>query len=253
VRFRYNHIFLPEYVSTVLISLAVSALFMSLTAGGQRPRLWTNPHAPAATAVYLLVACGLLLLTWHARRRCGPVELQHDATGELTLRAGPRLVALGEVVTIQETFDRLFGRTVRALVLSDGRGEPATVHEALFHYDEFVAVLGRSTGVPVRRAAEFDAARAERSAKAWQERHALFPPALSVDDVARRFGWRMVCLLPVAGMDILLSGLTMLLLSRAGQMDLMVYSAPLSLAASGLIARYVSFYFFTSTVLNRPL
>ena len=67
VRFRYNHIFLPEYVSTVLISLAVSALFMSLTAGGQRPRLWTNPHAPAATAVYLLVACGLLafIMAWN--------------------------------------------------------------------------------------------------------------------------------------------------------------------------------------------
>jgi hypothetical protein len=138
-------------------------------------------------------------------------------------------------------------------VLSDGRGEPATVHEGLFHYEEFIAALDQLTGTPLRRAAEFDPARARRSAEAWDERHAIFPPALDAQDIARRFGWRIVCLLPVAGMDVLLSALTMLLLGRLGQMDLMVYSAPLSLAASGLIARYVSFYVFTSTMLNRPL
>jgi hypothetical protein len=63
----------------------------------------------------------------------------------------------------------------------------------------------------------------------------------------------MFCLLPVAVVDVSINAVLNVILQDAGRRVLTVYVAPLSLLVSAFIARFVYYYMFTSTRLNRRI
>ncbi len=253
IRFPYNPVFLPEYLSTVLISIPISAAFMTTPIGGGRGAFVANPHLAVAAGLYVLIAFGLLGLTVLYRRRFRSVVFHCLGDSQVWIEAGRQEIALLDVAEVQQSLGRFFGRTVRRVGIEDHRGSAVVFCDALFDFDFLKSLLAELLPTKPLPAPLEQPAQIERVQSLWKERHAMFPPPETVGDVLSRVSWRGVCLLPVAVVDVLLNWATILSLSKFQQHTLMVYSAPLSLLVSGFIARFIYYYMFTSTTMNKPL
>lgn len=253
IRFRYNPVFLPEYVSTVLISIPISAVFMTTPIGGGRAALRANPHLGGAIAIYLLIAGWLFFLTIRYRRRFGQVVMTSPGPNQAILRAGSVEMPISGIAECQESLGKFFGRLVRRVRLEDERGNSVTLSDAIFQFDALQSLLGELLPRDANAFPHDDPERVERVKVAWTERHEMFPASETLGDIFSRLSWRGVCLLPVAVVDVLINLVSILSLSKLQQTEYMVYSAPLSLLTSGFIARYVYYYMFTSTTMNKPL
>ena len=254
LRFEYNGVFLPEYLSTVLISVPISTLFLVTPQLGGLRNWLQSPHIPIAFGLYTLIAIALLIQTIYSRLfRYHDVQFQPQEDGRVFLYAGLRTFDLEELDSVRETIGRMYGRTVRQGEIADGRGWPVPVSECLFHYDQFKLTLASLIRGRIETDPVLTEEAAEKIGNAWAERRELFPPATSAAQFIGRFGWRLICLLPVAFIDLLINTFSIIILNGLKREEWMVYSAPLSLLLSCMVARYVYFYLFTSTVLNRPL
>ena len=249
LRFRYNPVFLPEYLSTVLISIPISAVFMTTPLGGGRGALVANPHLGFAIALYVLVAGWLLTLTVIYRLRFCPVVF--SSLGQM--EAGGRQIEIPNVTGAQQSLGKFFGRLVRLIRVENHRGESVLLCDAMFDYDAIRRLLEELISQRISDFPHDDPKSVHRVKSTWTERHEMFPPSETLGDVFSRLSWRGVCLLPVAVVDVLINLATILSLSRFQKHALMVYSAPLALLASGFIARFVYYYMFTSTTMNKPM
>lgn len=252
LRFRYNPVFLPEYLSTVLISIPISAVFITTPLGGGRAALVANPHLGVAIFLYLLVAGWLLALTALYRRRFCPVVFS-AAGGNASIEANHLEIEIPSIAEARQTLGKFFGRLVRRIRVEDNRGNAVEFCDAMFQYDAVRSLLEQLMSQGIADFPHDDPKHVGRVKSLWQERHEMFPSSETLGDVFSRLSWRGVCLLPVAVVDVLINLATILSLSRFQQHALMVYSAPLSLLVSGFIARYVYYYMFTSTTMNKPL
>lgn len=253
IRFRYNPVFLPEYLSTVLISIPISTVFMTTPIGGGRAALIANPHLGVAILLYLLVAGWLLTLTMLYRRRYCPVVVRSLGPNQACLEAGRRQLPIPLIAEARQSLGKFFGRIVRKIHLEDGRGNSVLLCDAMFEYDAVYSLLRELVPGDLDDFPHDDPKQVGRIQSLWQERHEMFPSNETLGDIFSRLSWRGVCLLPVAVVDVLINLVAILSLSNFQQHALMVYSAPLSLLTSGFIARYVYYYMFTSTTMNKPL
>lgn len=253
IRFYYNSVFLPEYLSTIMISVPVSAFFMTTPIGGARRALVGNHHLPIALAAYGALALWLLGVTIYHRLMYHVVIVRSNEDGETTLQFGTYTIELSLIDGLDEEFTRFFGRSSRSIAVLDARGWRARIYEAVFGYDQLKDLLEQLTDNPVQPSREHEADAGMPIQKAWEERHEIFPVPDGLGDILGRLTWRAVCLIPVVVFDVVINALIILSLSGLRQQELMVYSAPLSLVASSLVARFVYYYLFTSTAMNRPL
>ncbi len=253
IRFRYNPVFLPEYLSTVLISIPISAVFMTTPIGGGRGAFLANPHLLVAIGLYMGIAFGLITLTVYHRRWFGPLIVTHSNQHEIFLKTGSGKIELANVAEARQSIGKFFGRLVRRLHLEDDRGTRAVLSDAIFDFDALRLLLGKLLDQSFEEFPNEDPRQVERVQSLWQERHAMFPATNNLGEMFSRLSWRGVCLLPVAVVDVLINLGTILSLSKLQQHAMMVYSAPLSLLVSGFIARYIYYYMFTSTTMNKPL
>ena len=212
-----------------------------------------NQHLAVAAALYVAIAAGLLGLTLRYRRRFRPIVFHRLAENQVWIDAGGEEIPLPDVAEVRQSLGKFFGRTVRRLKIEDHRGGTVIVCDGLFDYDFLNALLAELLGKNRLPAPHDEPNQIERVQRIWQERHAIFPATETVGDMLSRLSWRGVCLLPVAVVDVLINLATILSLSKFQQNTLMVYSAPLSLLVSGFIARFIYYYMFTSTVMNKPL
>jgi hypothetical protein len=253
IRFRYNPVFLPEYLSTVLISIPISALFMTTPLGGGPGALVANPHLGVAIGLYLALACWLLTMTLLYRRQFCPVIFYSERQSEVWIDSGRGEVALPHVAEANQSLGKFFGRLVRRLHIEDNRGNTVVFCDAIFDFDAVQALLAQILGKEFVSFPHDDPKQVQKVRSLWNERHAMFPATETLGDVFSRLSWRGVCLLPVAVVDVLINLATILSLSKFQKHTLMVYSAPLSLLVSGFIARFIYYYMFTSTTMNKPL
>lgn len=253
IRFRYNQVFLPEYLSTILISIPISAVFMTTPLGGGRAALVANPHLAFAIAGYVVVALWLLGLTLLYRLRSAPVRFLSMGKNTAWIETRSRQIRSDQVVETRQWLAKFFGRLVRQTRIEDNRGNAIQFNDAMFHYDAVRTFLAQLLDRDLDQFPHDEPKLVERVQRLWHERHIMFPASETLGDVFSRLSWRGVCLLPVAVFDVLINLATILSLSKFQQHQLMVYSAPLSLLTSGLIARYVYYYMFSSTTMNKPL
>lgn len=250
--FRYNSAFLPEFLTTLAISVPVSLFFMTSPLGGMQ-RGGLNPHVPAALAAYCGIGGGMIFLSVWYRIRYWNVRISGACREDLILHVHGRRYAVAELDKMEVRIGSFFGRAARVLSLTDAQGSETEVCEAVVRFDDLQHVLAQLSGKPARRSPRHLPAEFERLIAAWNERHKFIPEPQTAEEMLNRFGWRFVCVLPVAVFDVVINVAVILLLNRFQRMELMVYSAPLSLLASGVIARYVYYYLFTSTAMYRPL
>lgn len=247
LRLRYNPVFLPEYFSTIVISLAISIPFLVVPIQGAKP-LWQNPHAPVGLALYGVVIFLFLHLTFEARRRHRRLVVEADPDLGITVRSGDRIVRLDRLDRCTLDLGSHYGRRARELHLLDAQGHELVVHDGLVGLDEFRRLLGSLLDQPIDvlhddRQLEIDVA------ESWRERHAIFPT--TVDASIARAILRFFFLIPVAFVEFVSNLWLNFELIRSGLAPLTVYCAPLTLLFAGLVNRYVSYYLLTSRRMNR--
>lgn len=251
IRFRYNPVFLPEYLSTVLISIPISATFMAMPLGGGRAAMVGNPHLAVAVGMYLAIAAWLIVITALHRRRYGPVIFHCLGPGNVWIDSGMGDIDLPSVTDARQSLGKFFGRVVRRIHIEDTRGQTVTLCDAIFDFDAVRALLAQLLGKDIPHFPPDEPGNRDRVRASWRDRHRMFPATETLGDVFSRLSWRALCLLPVAVMDVVINLLTHFFLWEFRHVKLMVYSAPLSLLASGFISRYVYYYMFSSTTMNK--
>lgn len=251
IRFRYNPVFLPEYLSTILISIPISALFMGTDMGGGRAAMVANPHLGVAVGMYLALAAWLIVITVLHRRRYGPIIFHCMGPGTVLIDSGTGQIDLPSIMEAKQSLGKFFGRIVRRVHIEDTRGATIMLCDAIFDFDAARALLKQLLGKDIPEFPHEEPAKMERARAHWRERHAMFPATESLGDVFNRLSWRAVCLLPVAVMDVAINVGAHFFLKEFHQVKLMVYSAPLSLLVSGFISRFIYYYMFSSTTMNK--
>ena len=253
IRFRYNPVFLPEYLSTILISIPISALFMTTPIGGGRAALVGNPHLGVAMGLYVSIAGWLLMLTILYRRQFCPVIIYCNGHNAVWVDGGQGEIALPNVAEVRQSLGKFFGRVVRRIHIEDNRGTAVVFCDAIFHFDHVRTLLAELLERNLAGVLQEESKQVDKVKANWDKRHTMFPAPETLGDVLSRLSWRGVCLLPVAVVDVLINLATILSLSRFQKHTLMVYSTPLSLLVSAFIARFIYYYMFTSTTMNTPL
>jgi len=253
LRFRYNPVFLPEYLSTIALSIAISAVFLLAEPLGGGVGL-KGMHANIAFTLYGVIASLLLALTIFYRRKYRRFVFRSDDDHPgVSLHGKGRVFHLADVDRIEEYLGSFFGRKARTVRIEDPQGWPLEIAESVVDYNGLKRLLAELAERPIEPARDFLPEEAEKVREIWEERHEMFPAPRDVSEAFQRVLWRGVCLLPVCVFDILLNAVVSFSLDGLGRMEFRVYSAPLSLTLSGIVARYVYYYLFTSTALNKPI
>lgn len=250
IRFRYNQVFLPEYLTTIFISVPISAVFLNDPLGGVPVALVGNPHVIVAIAIYFLTALWLFALTLLYRLRYAPVRFYRR--GETVwIETRGRRIRSDQIVDAQQSLGKFFGRMVRQTRIEDNRGNAIPFSDAMFQYDSLRLFLGELLNRDLNQFPHEEPQRVERVQRLWHERHTVFPPSETLGDVFGKLSLRAVCLLPVALFDVLIGWATLFLLNNFQRQELMIYSAPLSLLTSGFVARFIYYNMFSSTTMNK--
>ena len=260
LRLRYNRVFLPEYVSTVALSAVIGGLFLGAVRG--EPDAAVAPHFAAATALWISLAVVLLRQTWAHRVRFGDVlvlaEFAEDgfaADGDdrpaaASVRVGGRWWRCPELEGVRESVGGFFGRSARVLRLTDGVGRTAEIYESLPAFDRLPALLAALSDRTPVLGAEVEDGQRDRLRAAWRRRHETFPQP-GGSEWLNNAAFRALCLIPVAGVDLVLTASLTLLAARLGRPGLAFWVSPVALLTSACIARFVYYYLFTSARLNR--
>lgn len=251
IRFHYNPVFLPEYLSTVVISIPISALFLQTPMVGGRAAVGANPHFSIAVGLDLAIAGWLLVMTVLHRRKYGPIIIHGQGQNAVWIDSGMGEIDLPRIADVRQTLGKFFGRLVRQIQIQDDRGRSVVLCDAIFNFDALRVFLTQLLGKDIPHFPHEEPDRSEQVRALWRERHDMFPATETIGDVFSRLSWRAVCLLPVAVVDVLINLGTILYLSKFQKDKLMVYSGPLSLLVSSFIARYIYYYMFSSTTMNR--
>ena len=148
---------LPEYISVVCISLAVTWVFVAIPIKG-RPPAMQSPWLIPATACYILVIGCLIAETFRHRGRFTQIVLDH-ANGEFILEHGTEVIDGKIVERVDEHLGRFFGRRAHVLNLSLHDGRIIEITEALFGYLDLKFLL-QQLGVKTTNA--FDTQAMER-------------------------------------------------------------------------------------------
>ncbi|KAF0245428.1 MAG: hypothetical protein FD180_1651 [Planctomycetota bacterium] len=251
-RFAVNPVLVPEHTSTVLISLLVGAI---LSTAGKLPSLPKDHfHVVAAGVTFGAVAAFLLALTLRNRWKFPAITLDADgfSTAALGITTGASLWGRVDAVEIGEV--RFFGWPARVLRLKSGGVVALEAADFYFGWEKLVERAVASSRRPGTRHESLSDGAASRLMYTSMARDAMFGPRESIPMFLVRLPIRTLYVLPVAAMDFA-AGLW-LTASLGGDNSLpnpaAAWAAPISLAASAFVARWVSYYLSTSLTL-RPL
>ena len=246
--FRYNSVLLPEYVSTIAISMVTTLIVAS------DKKIWPthgNPHYAVALALYGVLALLLVWLTLHARWRWCVITIEDETVRGSLFGLERFRIRFLDVESIQERIGKFFGRRARRLTIRSFRHDPVEIADFIYDYERLKRLLGERWG----RAVEQVGGTPEQ----WEQ---LRERALKRKRV---FGWprpwRILLLIPVRAvglMPVLFVDLFFTLFivfgfhgDPKGGDPRAVYAAPIALAAAALTARCVYYRLSSSIRLNR--
>jgi len=253
--FHYNRAFLPEYLSTVVISLIVTWLTSGVS-GVARQMGERNPHFAPSLVLYGALATALLVLTAYHRRRHSAVRVTVEGIERRFLGRRVLFVGWAEAAEVVERWGRFFGRGCRTLeVVLYGRA-PIAISDFIHGYKSLRRQLEEAWGKPIRNKdllsediARFESAATQR-AEAF-ERRSTAPGHVAVLNV------RVGALLPVFVVDVavsmaLIHGVFMLPGPHAFD-PRVVYASSIALLCAALTARWVYYYLFSSAFLYKDI
>lgn len=246
--FRTNSVLLPEYITTIVISLLTSLVVMS---DRELLVLRDNPHYAIASALFVAVVLVLVWLTLRARWRWCTIHIDDETVRGSLFGVSKFELWLASVISIREEAFRLYGRRARRLTLRSTRHDPIEVADLIYGYERLKALLVERTGRTVERLASQDETMEKLHVRA-AKREAVF---------GRPRPWRALLFLPARAIGLLpvwfidLVFALVVVFAFRGDSDVpdprAVYSAPIALAAAGMAARFIYYRISSSIRLNR--
>jgi hypothetical protein len=246
--FRYNSVLLPEYISAIVISLLTTLIVST------NKELWpahAGPHSRISAALYGVVVLTLVWLTVHARWRW-PVITVESQTVRGSLFGVPKFrLELTQVHSIQERAGKFYGRRARRLTVRSFRHDPVEIADFIYEYERLKQLLGERWGQPIEQQGSSPEVISQLAIRA-RKRDVVFGRPRPWR-ILLRIPVRVIGLLPVLVVDMFFTFFVCALFR--GDSDVgdprAVYSAPISLAAAGLAARFIYYRISSSIRLNR--
>ena len=254
-RFRYHSAFLPEYVSTIAISLfimwGVGRIYVR-----ELPPLSGNPHALPAFGLYVLLAAVLLGLTVrHRWVHCDLLVADEWMEGR---RFGLQVFLIGwsQVEDLVERRGAFYGRRARVLsVVVYGRA-PIVIADSIERYHRLRKRIAEASGKAIRVEGLSDDD-VRRFQEAEGERHAAFQVDSGFLGALVRVGGWLFSLLPVFVVDVITTMFLMHGVFREPgyfRFKPGVYWANvIALGAAAVAARYIYYYLFSSPLARKHL
>jgi hypothetical protein len=249
--FRYNSALLPEYITTIVIS--VLSTLMILNSRDNPLITHGNPHYGIASAIYAALALGLVWLTLHARWRWGTIWIDHKTLRGSFLGMTRFELWLSDVASIREETARFYGRRGRRLTIRSTRHDPVEIADAIYNYDQLAHILSERAGCAIEPAAAAPEVVGQLRARAAKRDYVFGQP--------RR--WRILITAPVraVGLLIVLSAdlffAFLIIFAFQGGPEARdpraVYAGPVSLVAAAVTARFIYYRLSSSIRLNRTI
>ena len=246
--YRYHQPFVPEYITTIAISLAASWMVLAVS-GADKLAVEGNPHVFGAVAAYTAVIFTLVGLTFLHRYRFSTVTVTGARLDRTFFGFVVSRMPFSEIEFIEERRGSFFGRRARVLALRTRSLEEMEFTDFIYHYDGFKRKVIEAVGKPPTNEEPLSEREYERLKRAAAERDKVFgPPGLHT--IKKRLPFRALGLTPVVCVD--LAGALLVIYEvfgrgpEGGPNPLSVYAGAVTLAISGVVARFTYYYIFST-------
>jgi hypothetical protein len=140
----YNAFFLPEDISTVVLSVLISWFFLA-----NMNVVIRSGHVATAGIGYGLFALFLLWMTWQHRVAYSDVILRRNADGRMSIRAAREWIDLEQLESLDETVGSFFGRRTRIIHSRSSVNETFEINECLSGFGQMKSILNELCGIEV--------------------------------------------------------------------------------------------------------
>lgn len=250
VIFRYHTRFLPEYVSAILVSLAINWIIVVDSSDNPLPTQ-NNPHLIPAALIYFALAGILLALTLMFRFKYPTVILGLDSVRLRALGIDFLSFRLKEIDSIKERKISFFGRTARSLEIFLNSGRILNVVDFIYDYRKLAALLTSRSCKLIGRNETLEDEQRTMEQRAFVREQVFDKPRLRA--LPMEFATRVFFSLPI----FLVEGIISICLVHGFhgydadyRNPYALYSAAISLAGGALAARYIYYYLLSSPFLN---
>ena len=192
--FRYNSALLPEYVSTVVISLLTTWIVVSASTDQPLPTRG-NPHFVPSVVMYCFLGVLLLGRTVHYRWKWCTISVDESTIRGSLFGVEKFGISFSNMESLKEEIGRFFGRRSRRLIIRSYRHEPVVISDFIFDYERITQLVGERTGLTIEQDEELGDERERLSAKSRQRDQVFGRPGPF--SFLLRVPERAFCLLPV--------------------------------------------------------
>lgn len=256
-RFTYNRVFIPEFFSTVVISIAVTLLtgfWFSKTVHNIN-----SIHKTPSIVLYTLLIIFALYISIHFRRKYSYFVVDSKGLERKGSWYSVPFVGFDEIRTIRESRGEFFGKESRFLHIELKNNEIIKIYDYIFGYDELHRAIEKGIGRKIRQDAFLTHGHVHNFAKEnytnlsqklkaqSKKRDKVFGDPNNFYDNIMEIGRRMLCLLPVCATEFYLKMMIDAVFGRNKDVPttLSFYSSFISLLISIMVARYVYFNLFS--------
>ena len=246
--YRYHQPFLPEYITTIAISLAANWIVVAVSEADALA-VEGNPHVYGAVAAYTAVIFTLVGLTFYHRFRFCTVTVADTGLMRTFLGFTLSSVPFAEIDSVEERRDGFFGRRARVLALRTRSLEEVEIADFVHDYEDFKQKVIEGAGKAPINEEPLSEPEYERLRKAAAERDTVFG-APGPRTIKKRLSFRALGLMPVVCVELV--GALLVIYEVFGQgpeggpNPLSVYAGAVTLAISGVVARFTYYYIFST-------
>lgn len=246
--YRYHQPFLPEYITTIAISLAANWVVVAVSDFDELA-VEGNPHVYGAVAAYTAVIFTLVGLTFLHRYRFSTVTVTEKGIERGFLGLVASRLPFAAVEGIEERRGSFFGRRARALVLQTHGLEEIEFTDFMYGYEDFKQKVIDGVGKALANEEPLSEREYGQLKKAARDRDAVFG-APGLHTIKRRLPFRLLGLMPVVCVE--LAGALLVIYEvfgrgpDGGPNPLSVYAGAVTLAISGAVARFTYYYIFST-------
>lgn len=245
--YRYHRPFLPEYLTTIAISLAANWIVVALSESDQVP-VEGNPHVFGAVGAYTAVIFTLVGLTLYHRFKFCTVTLTDAGLIRTFFGFTFSRVPFTEIDSVEEQRGTFFGRSARVLALRTRGLEEIAFTDCIYRYEDLKEKVILAAGKEPTNVEPLSERQFERLKESAAERDAVFgEPGLHT---TQRLPFRVFCLIPVGLVDLV--GALLVLYEVFGEgpegkgNPFAVYAGAVTLALSAVVARFTYYYIFST-------
>ncbi|WP_372368796.1 hypothetical protein [Candidatus Uabimicrobium sp. HlEnr_7] len=255
--FSYNRVFIPEFFSTVIISIIVTLItgFWFSSTVNQASSI----HKTPSIVLYTLLVIFAVFISIYFRRKYSYFVLDSKGFERKGSWYSAPFVGFDEIQKIRESRGEFFGKESRYLNIELKNNEVIKIYDYVFGYDQLRALIEKQRKKKISQDAflthghvhnfanENHDTLAQKLLQKSNIRDKVFGNPNNFYDSIVELGRRILCLLPVCITDFYLKIMidTIFGKNKEQPTPLSYYSSFISLLVSIMVARYVYFNLFS--------